>query len=54
MACDNWAQRHEKIGNDTPEGQLTSRGLETKLRRIGIKMPEGADRNAKKVEADVQ
>ena len=47
MACDNWAQRHEKIGNDTLEGQLTPRELETKLRRIGHKMPEGADRNAK-------
>ena len=47
MACDNQAQRHETIGDDTLEGQLTTRGLETKLRRIGHKMPEGADRNAK-------
>ena len=47
MACDNQAQHHKKIGDNTPEGQLTSRELETKLQRIGHKMPEGADRNAK-------
>ena len=47
MECDDQAQDHAQIGDDTPEGDLTSRDLETKLRRIGIKMPEGADRNAK-------
>ena len=48
MACDNWAQRHETIGGDTLEGQLTPGELVTKLQPIGHKMPEGADTNAKK------
>ena len=43
MECDDRAQ----IGEDTPEGDLTSRDLKTKLRRIGVKLPEDADRTTR-------